>query len=82
MDACWCGSGVGSSRRLVWGCLRRLMLAGFMLGWPSTRLRMLSRRPVRTWLRMDGLSGVMSRIESFSSTISKMRSSTVGTGWG
>jgi hypothetical protein len=32
MDACWCGSGVGSSRRLVWGCLGRLMLAGFVFG--------------------------------------------------
>jgi hypothetical protein len=30
MGACQCGSGVGSScTRLVWGCLGRLMLAGF-----------------------------------------------------
>jgi hypothetical protein len=33
MGACRCSSGVGSSRtRLVWGCLGRLMLAGFVLG--------------------------------------------------
>jgi hypothetical protein len=33
MGACRCSNGIGSSRtRLVWGCLGRLMLAGFVLG--------------------------------------------------
>jgi hypothetical protein len=47
---------------------------------------MLSHTRVRTLLRMEGLkapgSGVMSRIESLSSTISTIRSSRVGAGSG